>query len=435
MSVYHISLAALTSTTLLILLLRPLAVVTGLVDIPNERKSHQIPTPLVGGLAIFAGLVVAFLLTVAAGVTLPLREILSFFGGGLLLVTVGVIDDFFDLSPLARFAAQIAAALLMIFGAGVVLDDLGGMTLSGRLLAMGVFAVPFTVFATLGVINALNMCDGLDGLSGSLSLVSLAGLFFAAYLWGNVADVILLPLLGSAVVGFLLFNLRLPGRERASIFMGDAGSMFLGFALTWYAVSLSQGDSRVISPAAALWFLMLPIFDTVTMMLRRILRGRSPFSPDREHLHHVFLLAGYTVNETVGLMAAIAVLGVLVGLASVYWHVPELLVAGGFLLVGLGYFWMIMHAWRVMRFLHRSICRRRITGDRRRGQDPAYAGPERRSGIDRRLASARAAAAPPVRIPSPVRAPAMATRQPASSDFSSCASASASTLVRAAKRN
>lgn len=416
MSVYHICLAALTSTTLLILLLRPLAVVTGLVDIPNERKSHQIPTPLVGGLAIFAGLAMAFLLTVAGGLTLPLRETLSFFGGGLLLVTVGVVDDFFDLSPLARFVAQIVAALLMIFGAGIVLNDLGGMTLSGQLLTMGVFAVPFTIFATLGVINALNMCDGLDGLSGSLSLVSLAGLFCAAYLWGDIADVIVLPLLGSAVVGFLLFNLRLPGRERASIFMGDAGSMFLGFALTWYAVSLSQGEARVISPAAALWFLMLPIFDTVTMMLRRILRGRSPFSPDREHLHHVFLLAGYTVNETVGLMAAIAGLGVLVGLASVYWHLPELLVAGGFLLVGLGYFWMIMHAWRVMRFLHRSICRRRITSDRRRGQDPSYAGPERRGGADRRLAARQVGAALPVRAVEPALA---TTRQRATSDLSS----------------
>jgi hypothetical protein len=152
----------------------------------------------------------AFLLTMADGEALHMREILSFFGGGLLLVTVGVIDDFIELSPLARFAAQIVAALLMIFGAGVVLTDLGGMTLSGRLLTMGVFAVPFTVFATLGVINALNMCDGLDGLSGSLSLVSLTGLFLAAWLWGDVADVILLPLLGSAVVGFLLFNLRLP---------------------------------------------------------------------------------------------------------------------------------------------------------------------------------------------------------------------------------
>ena len=194
--------------------------------------------------------------------------------------------------------------------------------------------------------------------------------------------------------------------------MGDAGSMFLGFALTWYAVSLSQGESRVISPAAALWFLMLPIFDTVTMMLRRILRGRSPFSPDREHLHHVFLLAGYTVNETVGVMAAIAGVGVLIGLASVYWQLPELLVAGAFLLAGLGYFWMIMHAWQVMRFLHRSICRRRITSDRRRGQDPSYAGPERRSGADRRLASGRPLLLhSSVKISSPVRAPVLAARQ------------------------
>ena len=91
-------------------------------------------------------------------------------------------------------------------------------------------------------------------------------------------------------------------------------------------------------------------------------------------------------------MAAIAGIGVLIGLASVHWQLPELFVAGAFLLVGLGYFWMIMHAWRVMRFLHRSICRRRITSDRRRSQDPTYAGPERRSGADRRLVTAQAEA-------------------------------------------
>jgi len=377
-------LVALVATIILIVMLRPLAVRVGLVDIPNERKSHRTPTPLVGGLAIFAGLVLGFFLCTDGPIPLSAREVYSFFGAGLLLVAVGVIDDFLELSPAVRFLAQVLAALVMIFGAGVVLNDLGSMTPDGYVLQLGILAVPFTVFATLGVINALNMCDGLDGLSGSLTLTSLSGLILAAYTWGIPADTALLPILGTAIAGFLLFNLRLLGRERASIFMGDAGSMFLGLALTWYAIALSQGETRALPPAAALWFLMIPIFDAVSMMLRRILKGRSPFAADREHLHHIFLLAGYSVNETVLVMTGVASCGVFIGLASIYFRIPELVVSGAFLVTGIGYFWMISHAWRVMRFLRTSICRRKGGGERRVASGASYSGPERRSGVDRR---------------------------------------------------
>ncbi len=380
---------ALVATALMIVVLRPIAATIGLVDVPNERKSHSAPTPLVGGLAVFVGLVITCLVAGGGGAD---PRLMSFLGAGLLLVAVGVVDDFFELTPSVRFVTQIVAALLMVYGAGVVLSDLGGMTPSGRTLQLGWLAVPFTIFATLGVINALNMCDGLDGLSGSLSLVSLIGLMLAALIWGDASATGVLPVLGACVAGFLLFNLRLPGRARASVFLGDAGSMFLGFALTWYAISLSQGENRAITPSSALWFLMLPIFDAVAMMLRRILRGRSPFAADREHLHHVFLLAGYSVNQTVAIMATMAMAGVVVGMASIHWQLPELLVSLAFLAVGLGYFWLIMHAWRVMRFLHRSICRRRISAERRAVAAVAYEGPERRSGRDRRKAGGPPAA-------------------------------------------
>jgi len=383
MSMAMTTLVAFLGTVLLITGLRPLATSVGLVDIPNERKSHTAPTPLVGGLAIFLAVLGSWLIGAASG-ALPLTpEIISFFAAGALLVTVGVVDDFYELSPLARFAAQIVAALIMVFGGGVVLHDLGGMTPSGATLELGMFAIPFTVFATLGVINALNMCDGLDGLSGSLALVSICGLGVAGVLWAAPGQVLLLMLLGAAIAGFLLFNLRLPARKRAAIFMGDAGSMFIGFTLTWFAISLSQGEARAIAPAAALWFVMLPVIDAVAMMLRRILRGRSPFAPDREHLHHVFQLAGYSVNQTVAVMALIALAGVAMALASVQWGWNELLVALAFLGLGVLYFWMIMRAWQVMRFVSRSICRRRQAIERRR-QAARYQGPERRSGGDRR---------------------------------------------------
>lgn len=385
-----IILACLT-TAALIMVLSPLAVTVGLVDVPDARKTHQGPIPLVGGLAIFVAVLAASLFPEITGLSVSGREVLSFLAASIILVGVGVIDDFVELSPLVRFIAQAVATLAMVFGAGVVLSDLGAMTWSGGVLALGLFAVPFTIFATVGVINALNMCDGLDGLSGSQALVSLGGFAIALSLWGHPGDGSLLMVLGGGVIGFLLFNMRLPGRPRASIFLGDAGSMFLGFALTWFAISLSQGPDRVIKPAAALWFIIVPIMDAVAMMLRRIVRGRSPFAPDREHLHHILQLAGYTVNQTVAVMAMLGVCGVMVGLAATYWGWPDLLVAGVFLVVGLIYFWLIMHAWRAMRFLHRSICRRRssvaerrIGPDRRRRKDPHFLGEERRGLQDRR---------------------------------------------------
>jgi UDP-GlcNAc:undecaprenyl-phosphate GlcNAc-1-phosphate transferase len=390
---------ACTITSAMIVVMRPLAMIVGLVDVPNARKAHHGPIPLIGGLAIFAAVAAACAVPTWTGLSASAPEMLSFLLAGVLLVGVGLVDDLIELSPLSRFLAQSLAAVAMIYGAGVVLSDLGAMTFSGAVPQLGLLAVPFTVFTTIGVINALNMCDGLDGLSGSQTLVSLAGFWIALAIWGDASGSSLLVVIGGGIVGFLLFNLRLPGRERASIFLGDAGSMFLGFALTWFAISLSQGPDRVIKPAAALWFIMVPIIDAVAMMLRRMVKGRSPFTPDREHLHHIFLLAGYSVNQTVGIMAAMGAAGVAVGLASTWWDWPDLLVAGAFLGVGLLYFWMIMHSWRVMRFFHRSICRRRsnlidrrIQTDRRMAGSTSYAGPERRSGGDRRHGVPRRAA-------------------------------------------
>ena len=171
--------------------------------------------------------------------------------------------------------------------------------------------------------------------------------------------------------------------------------MFLGLVLAWFAIQLSQGDDRVIRPAAALWFLTIPIYDSVCMASRRVIRKRPMFSADKEHLHHIFLLAGFTVTETVVTMSALATIGVLVGLAGTMFEVSDLVLAGSFLLLGLVYFWMILRSWTVMRFLRRSICRRReiadrrVPGDRRRRNWSSYNGPEMRSMKDRRAGNRR----------------------------------------------
>jgi UDP-GlcNAc:undecaprenyl-phosphate GlcNAc-1-phosphate transferase len=390
-------LIAFAATILLILVFRPIAAGLGLVDVPNARSSHVQPTPLIGGLAIFIAVTLAYLIPASLGIVPLNREILSFFGASLLLIVVGVIDDRVELSSMFRFCAQIVAALVMIYGGRIELTDIGAMTFSGEVLYLGFLSVPFTVFATLGVINALNMCDGLDGLSGSLALISLSGLMIAAFVGNSAIDAFMLTMLATGILGFLLFNFRLPGRKRASVFLGDSGSMFLGFALTWFAISLSQGPARIITPAAALWFLMLPIFDTVVMMLRRLIRRQSPFAADREHLHHVFLMAGFSVNETVAIMASAALIGVGLGLLTMDVRAPEFSVAGIFLIVGMLYFWMVLRSWKILMFIQRSINRRKQPSDRRSGvdrrsvDDPDYYEAERRFGSDRRQSARRQA--------------------------------------------
>lgn len=385
------SVIAFGFTSILIMWLFSIAKAVGLVDIPNGRKTHEGEIPLVGGLSIYIG---AFAATVIIGFIQPdgsaLQEHSGFFLAGMLLLLVGVVDDYIELRPVAKIVAETGAALIMIFGAGVVLSDIGALGNDGELLSTGVFAIPFTVFATIGVINAINMSDGLDGLAGSLSLVSLLGFMAATLVFGGGQDIGLLSILAAAIVGFLIFNFRFPGRRSAKVFLGDSGSMFLGLAVCWFAIKFSQGENRIVTPAAALWFLMVPLFDAVSMTTRRILKKRPPFGADKEHLHHIFLLAGFTVQETVLIMSGIAVLGATIGIAATYFGVPEYIMVGTFLGLGLMYLWMIVRSWAVMRFLKQSINRRtsmvdrRVTGERRRNNSVAYLGPERRCGLDRR---------------------------------------------------
>lgn len=384
-------LLALGITSVLILWFRPIAQAIGLVDVPDERKLHKIPTPLIGGPAIFLAVFAAHVLS---GFFLPHKfypiDYYGFYLASVFLVLVGIVDDYRDLSPKLRIAVEIVAALVMIYIAGVVITDLGELWVRGETVGLGVYAVPFTVFATVGVVNALNMSDGLDGLAGTLALVSLFGFAAATLLFGNGQDLRALVVIGAAVCGFLFFNARWFGRERAVVFLGDSGSMFLGFALCWFAIRFTQGPNAVIAPAVALWILMLPLLDAVSIMLRRVLKRRPAFGADKEHLHHIFLLAGFTVGETTAIMAGIALTGVAVGLGGTYLQVPEPFLLGSFLIVALLYLWMIIRSWKVMRFLRRSICRRQSEHDRRsyverrQASNVIYLGPERRTGLDRR---------------------------------------------------
>ncbi len=379
---------AIALTAVLVDVARRLAPAVGLVDAPNHRKAHQGEIPLVGGVGIFAGLLVV------ATFTGLLTDHWTFVVSGMMLVTVGVWDDVYGISPIVRLVLQAVAVLFLAVFGDAYLANLGYLVPGLGPLDLGWMGIPFTVFAGVGIINAFNMSDGVDGLCGSLSLIALVGFGVLAAVAGMQSEMALIAVLTGALIGFLFFNLRLPGRKQASVFLGDAGSYLLGLSVLYAAIVLSQGEQRAISPVTALWFCMLPLFDTCGMILRRLKRGRSPFSPDREHIHHVFLLAKFSVGETLAGLALIACVGMVAGLVGTVAGVPDSVMLMTFL-AGAGlYYWMIMRAWKVMKFLSRSINRRREaaqdrrTGsDRRQNAEKGYVNGvsvERRSGVDRR---------------------------------------------------
>lgn len=324
-------------TCIMTLTLIPWASRVGLVDVPAGHKAHSGPTPLVGGLAIYLALLLSF-------VWFPFlsRQMLPFISGATLLLVVGILDDLHQLKPSTRFLAQIIAALIMTLWGGVVLDDLGEL-LGDEHLILGPLAVPFTLFAVVGVINAMNMIDGLDGLAGGLALVPLTVLGLGAT---DPAAGALLTLLGVAVLAFLLFNLRLPGRPQARVFLGNGGSMLLGYALAWFLVDFSQEPHQSIAPVTALWLLAVPLVDTICAILRRALSRVSPFAADRRHLHHILLARGCTATGTLAILLGLAVVLAAKGRLAEALGAPQSLIFGAFLgLLGVC-FWNIQRFWQ-----------------------------------------------------------------------------------------
>ena len=310
--------AFLYSAGLIVLLLKP-AQILGWVDRPDVRKQHGYPIPMVGGVAMCAAFCANILL---------LREqphasyvLLS---GMIFLVLIGLYDDLLSLSPTLRFLIQIGIILLMILVGGVVLIDLGDLLGWGDIL-LGNLAVPFTIFAMVGIINAFNMIDGLDGLAGGLALLATLSLIILNLLApsGGGATIDTLLVLALVITGFLCFNLRHPGRARASTLMGDAGSTMLGFVLGWFLIHSSQGEEPVMAPVTAIWIVALPLMDTVAVTIRRIRAGHSPFVADRQHLHHLLLGFGLTTSQVCALLLAIAALIATAGILAWQLRVPE----------------------------------------------------------------------------------------------------------------
>ena len=347
-----IFLSALMFSVLAIKVSSPLAIKIGLVDKPGGRKQHEDATPLVGGAAIFFSVFLTWLLVPILGLS-TINTILVAAGG--LLFTVGLIDDWVQLSVRLRFAVQIIAALMLV-SSTVVLKDLGYL-FSSVPLELGLLAIPVTVFATVGAINALNMLDGVDGLAGLTSLSCFFLLSVAAYVSHSHLQLVMTLCVMGSLGAFLLFNMPWKGRAKAHIFMGDAGSTLLGFLLAYLLISLSQGGAeRAMSPVTTLWVFAVPLLDTMGVMIRRIWLKKSPFSADRGHIHHLLLDAGFRVRQAVLLIAGLQLVLGGIGLAGFYLGVSDLVSLLAFFLVFVAYVYLLSRPWRAVpqfRQLHR----------------------------------------------------------------------------------
>jgi UDP-GlcNAc:undecaprenyl-phosphate GlcNAc-1-phosphate transferase len=332
------------ATIVFIQVLYPIALKIGLTDQPCHRKQHKEPTPLIGGLAIY----LAILLTLSISlINFPNQA--AFFAAATLLVFVGLIDDYKNLSVKIRLIAQIAATLIMTEMADIKINDLGDLFASGN-VNLGIYATAFTVFAVVGGINAFNMIDGIDGLAGSLTLISIMSIAIVSWLFQYWALLDFCIVMIASIIAFLIFNLRIFGRANAKIFLGDTGSTLFGFTVCWLAIYASQDENRIITPATVLWIIAVPLFDSVCIMLRRISKGRSPFTPDREHLHHILSLAGYSVNQILIILIVTSLILSITGIAASHFlKVPQGVLFMSFLLLFACHYWGMNNAWKMMK--------------------------------------------------------------------------------------
>ena len=278
----------------------------GLVDKPDERKQHAGDIPLSGGIAVF--------LTILFGST-----VLSFppYSQEMLVIAclvffIGVYDDYSHLNAGLRLIIQ--------YGCGILLATYGGIVILnvGNLLAMGeipllLLAIPLTALSVAGLSNAFNMIDGIDGLAASMITLPLISLYTlalsASHPMAESLRLMIVPLLV-----FLFFNLGPNSRFLPKIFLGDGGSVTLGFLVTASLVYFSQGEDAVILPVTALWLVTVPLMDMLATMLRRFKLGRKLMEADRSHLHHTLMDRGLSARQTLGLLICYALLCALLGL-------------------------------------------------------------------------------------------------------------------------
>jgi UDP-GlcNAc:undecaprenyl-phosphate GlcNAc-1-phosphate transferase len=256
------------------------------VDLPGDRKVHARPIPRIGGIAMATGAILPVLIWARAD-----TFVRSYLSGAAIVIGFGIADDCREISPRWKFLGQFLASLAVVFFGGVKIHTLG--MLSGYADLPGWISAPLTVLAIMGVTNAINLADGLDGLAGGICLLIFCTIGYLAYLEGDIAIGLVCLALAGAIFGFLRYN-----THPASVFMGDTGSQLLGFSAIILSLRLTQGETA-LSPLLPLLLLGIPVLDTLSVMILRLVRGKPPFAADKNHIHHNLMALGLHHGESV----------------------------------------------------------------------------------------------------------------------------------------
>ncbi len=289
-----------------------IAQMKNVVDNPDARKLQDHPVPVLGGLSVFFGIIVAL---VFCQVLFGSSSLFSFLGIMAIMLFVGTTDDVLSLSPLIRLTIEIIVVLLFIYGTGWSINDLHGLW--GIDVMPSYVSVPLTVIACAGIINAVNMIDGVDGLMAGYGIV--VSLIFGCFFYdaGDMDMAAMAVISAGAIIPFLLHNVV---GQKSKMYLGDGGSLMIGTMMALFVISILKENSLCslnVNPRFglvpfSLAVLSVPVFDTLRVMIKRILNRRSPFSPDRNHLHHMFIDLGFS---HLGTSVSVIVLNMIVVLA------------------------------------------------------------------------------------------------------------------------
>lgn len=316
---------------------RKIALAYGFADKPGGRKKHDNPVPPIGGLII----VPAFgIFTWAAG----LQEIvpLPLLAGLFILLLMGAIDDAFSIKALVKFFIMVwTCCFVVVFGQARIVEV--GNLFGFGIVELGIMTEAFSVMSIVLLMNAINMIDGADGLAGGFCALVVTAMLIVCAMAGQMVPFWALAILLAALLAFLAFNMRYPGHKRASVFLGDSGSLCMGLLLGWFCIKLTQGASAPLEPATVIWIIALPVMDAFALFLARSLRGLHPFNADRRHLHHRFLDAGISPGRTTFIMLILISLFAFVGFAAQAMDVPP---------VVLFWLWMAVFTLHTIGIMH-----------------------------------------------------------------------------------
>lgn len=283
---------------------RALAFKTGVVDVPDERRVHKAPTPLLGGVAIFAAFIIPTLWLLIRSWN---SELAGLVVGGLIVLAVGILDDIYDIRPIQKVLGQVAAAVVA-YGFGIriewVTNPFGGM------VYLGLWSFPVTVFWIVAMSNIVNLMDGLDGLASGVSAIASATMAMVAINKGQTQVALLALALSGAGFGFLKYNFN-----PAKIFMGDAGALFLGYGIAVISTLGALKGAATLALAIPVLSLGVPILDTGFAIVRRFSQRRPFYVADKDHVHHRLLALGFSQRQVVLLIYAVTAL---LGLSAVW---------------------------------------------------------------------------------------------------------------------